>query len=254
METIQITHKGDVAILQLDRGKVNAINFQMVQEFRSALKDLEQNDAVRGVILTGKPHYFSAGLDVIELFGFDREEIKTFFEAFGAMYLEVARFTKPLICAITGYSPAGGTVIAIGCDYRVMADHPKFVIGLNEVAVDIQISQNIVNGYAYWIGDRLSHQYLLEGKLLSVDEAFSCGLIDERCPLEQVMERAEAKMAQYLKANDTIWKNTKAHCRKYWLDSLTEDISADFEKGIELWWSPEIRSRIEAFVARLTSK
>ncbi len=54
---------------------------------------------------------------------------------FGSMYNELAKFPKILICAITGHSPAGGTVLAIQADYRIMADGPKYTIGLNEVAV-----------------------------------------------------------------------------------------------------------------------
>ena len=80
MEFIKIQHKKDYAIVQLDRGKVNAINHQVVREIRQTFQDLKENDAVQGVIFTGKPRYFSAGLDVKELFHYDKVQIADFFK------------------------------------------------------------------------------------------------------------------------------------------------------------------------------
>ncbi|NNJ88979.1 MAG: enoyl-CoA hydratase/isomerase family protein, partial [Eudoraea sp.] len=67
MNTLQLINKEGYTIVQMNRGKVNAINFEMVQELRQVFGDIEKDDKVKGVILTGQPHYFSAGLDLIEL-------------------------------------------------------------------------------------------------------------------------------------------------------------------------------------------
>ncbi|MDX2301846.1 MAG: enoyl-CoA hydratase/isomerase family protein [Microscillaceae bacterium] len=254
METLQISYQKEYAIVQLDRGKVNPINHQMVQEIRSTFQELATNEQVRGVIITGKPNYFSAGLDVIELYGYDEVKIRQFFFDFGSMYVDLAKFPKPLICAITGHSPAGGCVIAITADYRIMAEGEKYTIGLNEVAVNIQISDNIVEGYAFWIGRGKAHKYLLEGKLLPVQEAHAVNLLDEVCPLEEVLPRAEKKMKQYLFANNDILLNTKYKLRKSWLEKLDVNVEKDFEEALITWWKPEIRMRLKMFVESLSKK
>lgn len=254
METLQISYQKEYAIVQLDRGKVNPINHQMVQEIRSTFQELAANEQVRGVIITSKPNYFSAGLDVIELYGYDEVKIRQFFFDFGSMYVELAKFPKPLICAITGHSPAGGCVIAITADYRIMAEGEKYTIGLNEVAVNIQISNNIVEGYAFWIGRGKAHKYLLEGKLLPVQEAYAVNLLDEVCPLEEVLPRAEKKMKQYLFANNDILLNTKYKLRKSWLEKLDVNVEKDFEEALITWWKPEIRMRLKMFVESLSKK
>lgn len=254
MKYITVTHKNEYAILQLDRPKVNALNHDMVEEIRACFKSFEEDASVRGVIITGVPHIFSAGLDVIELYSYDKEKMNEFFISFGSMHIELARFPKPLIAAITGHSPAGGTVIAVAADYRIMAEGEKYTIGLNEVAVNIQVTNNLIEAYAFWIGRGKAHRYILEGKLLHTQEALRVGLVDELCPLEMVLERAEQKMQHYLKAHNGILINTKAKLRKSWFENLTHDAAADLAESNRIWWSPEIRTRMKQFVDHLSNK
>ncbi|MEO0570651.1 MAG: enoyl-CoA hydratase/isomerase family protein [Bacteroidota bacterium] len=254
MSTIALVKKEAYAIIQLDRGKANAINFEMVQELRESFHMLSKSDDIRGVVLTGKPHFFSAGLDLVELIQYDRPKMDDFFMAFGSLYTEMLRFQKPLIAAITGHSPAGGCVLAVTCDNRYMAEGDKYVIGLNEVAVNVQISQDLTECYAYWLGKGLAHRYILEGKLLKGQEALSCGLVDALVPLQDVLPRAEKKMQQYLMADQEILRNTKAKLRKSLLDRLESKPENAMNQAAELWWKPEIRAKMKAYVESFTNK
>jgi 3,2-trans-enoyl-CoA isomerase len=254
MNTLNLIKKEGYTIVQMNRGKVNALNHEMVQELRKAFRDIENDDSVKGTILTGQPHYFSAGLDLIELFEYDHEQIKDFFTVFGALYIELMQITKPLIAAITGHAPAGGCVLAVTCDNRYMAEGEKYVIGLNEVAVNIQISQNLIETYAFWIGHGLASRYVLEGKLLSGKEALSVGLVDELVPLDHVLPRAEEKMKQYLMTDPEILLNTKNKLRKNLLGKLDVDAENSLREAVILWWKPAIREKMKAYVQQFSNK
>lgn len=254
MNTLEVTYKNEYAIVQMNRGKVNAINFEMVQELRDIFNAFSTNAEVKGVILTGQPHYFSAGLDLIELFQYNKDQIRDFFSSFGSLYLELVQFKKPFISAINGHSPAGGCVLAVASDNRYMADGDKYVIGLNEVAVNIQISQNLTEVYAFWMGEGLASRYILEGKLLSGKEALAAGLVDELVPLENVLERAEKQMKLYMKADQEILINTKQKLRKHLLDKLDLKAENSLEEASELWWKPEIRAKMKAYVESFSNK
>ena len=254
MNTLEITYKDEYAIVQMNRGKVNAINFEMVQELRDIFHELEENINVKGVILTGQPHYFSAGLDLIELLQYDKSKIRDFFSSFGALYLELVQFRKPFISAISGHCPAGGCVLAVTSDNRYMAKSDTYVIGLNEVAVNIQISQNLTEVYAFWMGEGLASRYILEGKLLTGKEALAGGLVDELVPLEEVLERAEKQMKLYMQADQEILINTKRKLRKHLLGKLDLNAENSLKEASELWWKPEIRAKMIAYVARFSSK
>lgn len=254
MEYLELEQKGDYTIITMNRPKVNAINFQMVEEIRSTFKNMEADESVKGVILTGRSGVFSAGLDLIELYDYDESKIREFFISFGLMYVELARFTKPFICAITGHSPAGGTVIAITADYRVMAEGEKFGIGLNEVAVNVQISENLIEAYSFWLGKSLAYRHILAGDLLNPKEALKVNLIDAEVPLEEVLSTAESRMKHYLQADRNIWLNTKAKLRKEWLDNLNEKNEEELNQALKVWWSPEVRMKMQMFKAMLAAK
>ncbi len=254
MNTLQLISKQDYVIVTMQRGKVNAINYEMVQELRELFLNIEKNPKIKGVILSGQPHYFSAGLDLIELIGYDKAQIDEFFESFGSLFIELVQFSKPLIAAITGHSPAGGCVLAVTCDNRYMAAGEQYRIGLNEVAVNVQISQNLTDAYAFWMGEGLANRYVLEGKLLTASEALAANLVDELYPLEEVLPAAESKMQHYLKADLEIWHNTKKKLRKHWLDKLDTDAKNSLKEAADLWWKPEIRAKMKAYVESFSNK
>ncbi len=254
MKRLIITKKESYTIIQLNGPRANAINLEMVEELRTTIADLESDPKVRGVIITGKPKYFSVGLDLIDLYSYDEEKIAKFFRAFGTMYIELAHFSKPLIAAITGHAPAGGAVIALTCDYRILAEGEVYGIGLNEVAVDIQISDNIIHGYAFWLGYGKATKYLLEGKLLRPHEALESGFADEVVPLDEVLAKAEQQITKYLQADETIFKTTKLKCRKVWLDQLEEENEDTLREALEIWWNPEIRSKLKTLVESINNR
>lgn len=254
MNTLEIHKKEGYTIVQMNRGKVNAINKEMVSELSQTFRVLEEDDAVKGAILTGIPNFFSAGLDLIELIGYDKAQMNQFFESFGSLYSQLLKFKKPLIAAITGHSPAGGCVLAIACDNRYMAQGERFTIGLNEVAVNVQISQDLTEVYSFWLGSGLAHRYVLEGKLLNNKEALEAGLVDEVLPLEEVLPRAEKQMKLYLRADQDIWISTKSKLRKHLLDNLESNAADAMKEAAELWWKPEIRTKMEAYVKSFSNR
>lgn len=254
MNTLKLDSKKDYTIVQMNRGKVNAINSEMVEELRQVFQDIEKNPDVKGVILTGQPHYFSAGLDLIELIQYNKAQIDDFFQAFGALFLELVQFSKPFISAISGHAPAGGCVLAVTSDNRYMAEGDNYLIGLNEVAVNIQISQNLTEAYAYWMGEGLANRYILEGKLLTGPEAVSAGLVDALAPLNEVLGIAENKMQGYMQADPEIWRNTKKKVRQHWLNKLDLNAQNSLKEAATLWWKPEIRAKMEAYVQQFSNK
>lgn len=250
MQTLQQTVKDGYAIVTLDRGKANPINDQMVTELRQLMKENQESDTVHGVILNGKENFFSAGLDVIELMGYDEAKIKSFWQNFFDMVYELASFRKPLIASITGHSPAGGCVLAVCCDYRVMADG-KYTIGLNEIPVGILVNESISALYSFWIGERTAYQNLMEGKLMKAQEAHQIGLVDEVVAPDQVLAKAEAKMQQYLQFGHDVWQTSKMMLRKDVLDRIARDQDVKLEASLKQWWNPVTRKTLETMIARL---
>jgi 3,2-trans-enoyl-CoA isomerase len=252
MKTLQIDIKDKLAVITLDRGRANPVNLEMLTELISAVKDIEANNEVGGMIITGKEGFFSAGIDLIEVYGYDEQQSKDFWTNFLQMQATLVAFKKPYVAAITGHSPAGGCIIAMGADYRIMADGP-FIIGLNEIPVGIIVPDSVFQLYSFWIGKRKAYQYLLEGKLLNVNEAHADGLIDVVADASEVLTLAEQKVRGYMKLNATTWSQSKLNLRKELLSHVQADSSALLDKMLQQWWSAETRFILQKVIDKLTN-
>jgi 3,2-trans-enoyl-CoA isomerase len=250
LKTLACELENGSLIIQLNRGKANPINMTMITELRQTIRFAAENEAIRGVILVGKPHFFSAGVDIIAAFQMNEAEIKAFWQNFIEMVIDLSSFSKPMISAITGHAPAGGCVLAICCDYRVMASG-KYSIGLNEIPVGIIVPETIFHLYSFWLGERLAYQYLLEGKLLKSEQALAVGLVDELAEGSEVLAVAKKQMAKYLQFDANTWQMSKTNLRKNLMAKLDVDFEPLFAPVLEQWWRPTTRKRLEMVIASL---
>ena len=253
MSTIQLTINDRLAVITLDRGRSNPINHQMIKDLLACIKDLERDENVGGVIITGKPGFFSSGIDLIEAYGYDEEQIKQFWIDFLALPGALSSFKKPLVAAISGHSPAGGCVLALCCDYRVMAEG-QYIIGLNEIPVGIIVPDSIFNLYAFWLGQHKAYQYLMEGKLLNVTDALDAGLIDEITTQEELMSAAEMKIRTYMQFSPTTLGISKLNLRSEMIGKLKADQSDTLELMLKQWWAPATRKGLQKMIENLKSK
>lgn len=253
METLKITIQDSVAIIALDRGKSNAMNEQMLDELKKIITSIEQDTNILGVILTGKHGFFTAGLDLIELYGYDEAQMKIFWAKFLDLVKILTSFKKPLVTAISGHSPAGGCVLAICSDYRVMAEG-EFIIGLNEVPVGIIVPDSIFELYAFWIGKGNAYRNLLEGKLMGSAEAKSIGLIDATSSIDSLMTVALKKMKVYLALEQTTWQQSKLNIRKALIKKMNEDQTETLDTMLKQWWAPSTRSILKTIIENLQGK
>jgi enoyl-CoA hydratase/carnithine racemase len=230
MNTLEISPKENYIIVQLDRGKANVLNQEMVDELRKLITEAEHDDNIGGLVLTGKPHFCSGGVDLLEVYYYNSEQIRNFWGSFLLLATEMIAFPKPLVAAITGHSPAGGCILACACDYRVMADGEKYKIGLNEIAVGIAPRLSIMHLYSFLIGKRKAYQFLLEGYLMSPTEALEVGLVDKLTELNETLSAAETKIQQYLSFPTAAFMQTKKALKQ----ELLGQMKLNFEENLDI--------------------
>lgn len=253
MNTIRVTVKDRLAIITMNRGKSNALNREMITELNDMIVNIDADPAIGGAMITGTGHFFSAGLDLIELYGYDEAETRSFWTLFFSFAANLSKFKKPIVAAINGHSPAGGCVIGIACDTRVMANGP-YIIGLNEVPVGIIVPQSIFELYAFWLGKADASRSLLEGKLFSPEEALKIGLVDELVSPDSILTAAERKVRKYMAFEANTWQQSKLSIRKELIASISADQSETLQKMLDQWWSPGTRSILKTIIDNLQKK
>lgn len=253
METLRTELRDGIQTVSLDRGKANPINHQMLREFRQLIQTTNDDASIRGSVLTGKPGYFSAGLDVVELYSYDEPTMVEFWQDLAGLLADLSASPKPWVAAISGHSPAGGCVLALCCDQRVMAEG-KYRIGLNEVPVGIVVPSPIFHLYASVLGNRQAYQFLMEGKLMLPEDALACGLVDAVVPEEQVMDEALRRLQTYLALNQTVWTQTKSLLKGPLVQQLRPDFESTFGPTLKQWWSEDSRAQIAAMIQKLKSR
>lgn len=253
MSHIHLIKKENYGIIQMDREKANPMNYEFIAGLRIALKNLLEDDSIHGAIINGKENFFSAGLDIPELYTYDEMQFEKFWRNFMELVCDLVAFDKPLVASINGHAPAGGCILAIGCDYRVMADG-KFKIGLNEIPVGIVVPRGIFDIYSFWIGRKRAYQYIMEGKLYSPEHAKEIGLVDEIVSADKVLEAAETKLKQYLKFEQNGWRMTKRQAKQDQLKSISSISDFEMNTFLNQWWSEPVRTIIGQFVENLKKK
>ena len=252
MNTIKVTIREKSAVITLDRGKSNAINTEMVAELSQIIKSIEQDDSILGVIIGGKEGYFSAGLDLIELYNYNEAEIKTFWEDFLNLIGTLISFKKPLIAAISGHAPAGGCLLSLCCDYRIMAEG-RYIIGLNEIPVGLIIPESIFAIYSFWIGKAKAYRYLLEGKLVSPATALEIGMVDEVVNLASILTAAERQMQKYIVLDANTWRQSKLNLRTELIQQISQDQTETIQILLSQWWSPQSRAIVSTIIKNLSA-
>ena len=254
MKTLQVEHKEGYIIVQIDNGKVNAIDTLLAKELGEVFKEMEGDDKVQGLILTGRPHCFSAGLDIVTLSQGGAEGAKVFWRYYLGALQAMVRFSKPFVCAITGYAPAGGTILTLCADYRIMGQGPKHVIGMHEVKMNMQVPELLCDIYAYQLGEKAAWKAVQEARLFTSDEAKEIGLVDESVAVEDVLPQAEKRLQYLLKIYTPIYQKSKTYLRKGLLRLVDRDIEEMVETIAQEWDDPYVQETIKAFLASLKKK
>lgn len=253
MNTIKVTIKDHLALITLDRGRSNALNREMITELNDMMNSISADQNIAGVIITGKENFFSAGLDLIELYGYSEEEAESFWHLFLDFTANITAFRKPLVAAINGHSPAGGCVIALACDYRIMSEG-KAIIGLNEVPVGIIVPGSIFSLYSFWIGTAHATRSLLEGKLFSPEEALKIGLVDELINPESILTAAERKIRKYMAMERNTWEQSKLNIRKDLIAATRANQTEALAIMLKQWWAPTTRNILKTIIDNLQKK
>ncbi|PNJ17013.1 ECI1 isoform 1 [Pongo abelii] len=234
---------------------VNSLSLEFLTELVISMEKLENDKSFRSVILTSDcPGVFSAGLDLTEMCGKSPAHYAEYWKAVQEMWLRLYQSNLVLVSAINGACPAGGCLMALTCDYRILADNPRYCIGLNETQLGIVAPFWFKDTLENAIGHREAERALQLGLLFPPAEALQVGIVDQVVPEEQVQSTALSTIAQWMAIPDHARQLTKAMMRKATASRLITQRDADVQNFVSFISKDSIQKSLQMYLERLKEK
>ncbi len=187
-ETILVTCEDAIGIIQLNRPKVlNALNGAVMSELTTALEELDHNEAVRCIIVTGNERAFAAGADIKEMV--EASAVEMLQRGWIAYWDRLRGISKPIIAAVSGYALGGGCELAMACDMIIASESAQF--GQPEINIGVMPGAGGTQRLTRAIGKSKAMEMVLTGRYISAHEAEAYGLVSRVVPIEIYLEEAK---------------------------------------------------------------
>ncbi|KAF7647012.1 hypothetical protein LDENG_00178980 [Lucifuga dentata] len=241
--------------MRMQSPPVNSLSLDFLTEFCISLEKLEMDKVCRGLVITSAlPKVFSAGLDIMEMYGKTPERCGEFWKAVQEMWLKLYGSNMVTVAAINGSSPAGGCLMGMACDFRIMAENPRYSIGLNETQLGIVAPFWFKDTMVNTVGHRTTEMALELGLLYSAPQALKVGLVDQLVPEDQVLTTATETMTKWLAIPDHARQITKSMMRKPTIDKLRSSREADIQNFVSFITKDSIQKSLGMYLEMLKKR
>jgi len=220
-ETIRVETSGRVGLAHLHRPKsLNALNAQLSRELLDALRSFDQDDAIGAMIVTGSERAFAAGADIEEMARKTPMELRA--ENYFGAFDEIARLSKPIIAAVSGYALGGGCELALLCDIIIASESAQF--GQPEIKLGIHPGIGGSQRLTRAIGKSLAMELILTGRMMPAAEAKAAGMVASVVAQDNLMQEALRLANTIAEYNLPAVRSAKEAVNRAFESSLAEGV------------------------------
>ncbi|MHB1420730.1 MAG: enoyl-CoA hydratase/isomerase family protein [Bacillota bacterium] len=249
-ETIELTRTGFVGLISMIRPKKrNAISTKLIAELRETIHDLEADDGIRVIVITGSEAAFCAGADISEVAGLrNGRDIYNWIRNVQKLFIEMEDIGKPIIAAVNGVAMGGGMELSMACDLRYAAEGAIF--GVPEINIGVLPAAGGMSRLPRLVGLGIAKELIYTGRRVTAEEAIKVGLVNKVFPDEHLLDEV-IKIAEDIASKPPI---TLAVGKSTLHQTLETDIktAADIEaKAVALVFDTEDRQEgMKAFLEK----
>ena len=248
-KAVNVTVSDGLGILRLGRNHGNAINGDLVVQLIGAVHELEENAGVRGVLLAASGKLFSPGLDLRELIELDQAGMARFLDRFSAAMLKLYTFSKPLVAAIHGHAIAGGFLLTLTTDWRMLREGAK--VGLAEIRVGVPFPFGIGMILRDSVPRASLEALALFGRNYDHREALEANLVHEVRPAEGFEEACLERLEEMATRDPNAYAVTKRYLRSATVERIRANDAQLATEFLQCWFAPGTQERIREVVAGL---
>ncbi len=197
---LETTIDDQILIAKLTHGPTNSITRETLDQLKKAVEQVTSDDNLKGLILTGDGRFFSSGFDLYTFMNFkNREEAVEFLSYADQVLLDFFLCPKAVVCAMNGHSAAGGLILAMASDYRIISDHPKVKVGMSEIKIGVPLSvaQSAVMRFGL-DSDKRFRDVMYFGEMIDPKTALEREIVDQTVEADKLIETAKFIIALWM--------------------------------------------------------
>jgi enoyl-CoA hydratase len=246
-ELIKVEPDPPIATITLDRPKVlNALSPAVIAEVGQALSELEADDSIRAVVITGGPKVFAAGADIGDMA--ERSAAEQLSRDQTGAWSRVSGFKKPLIAAVNGYCLGGGCELALLCDVIIAGDSARF--GQPEINLGIIPGAGGTQRWPRTAGKYAAMEVMLTGGMVSARRAYELGMVNKVVPAEMSVAVAQRMARQLAEKPPVAVRLAKESVQKAFETSLAEGLAAERRSFYFLFSTDDQKEGMRAFLEK----
>ena len=246
-QNIIVSCEQQIGIVVLNRPKVlNALNAEMMSELVDALEVLDQDEAIRCLILTGNDKAFAAGADISEMA--EASAVEMLLRNNIARWDRIMRISKPIIAAVSGYALGGGCELALLCDLIIASETARF--GQPEISIGVIPGAGGTQRLAKTLGKYKAMELVLTGGMVSAQEAERLGLVNRVVPVESYLDEAKKLAHEICLRSPLALKLAKEAILKAFDTSLRDGLDFERKCFYLLFGSEDQREGMKAFLEK----
>jgi enoyl-CoA hydratase len=240
--------RNGLAIVRVENGKVNALDLELLVEFRECLANLRQ-DQIRGLVLTGAGSSFSAGVDLFRVLHGGTDYIARFLPALLAAFRDLFQFPHPVVAAVNGHAIAGGCVLVGACDYRIMAEGTGR-IGVTELLVGVPFPALQLEIIRACVASQHFQSIVYSGRTYAPAEALAVGLIDQTVAPDSLLAQAVEAAERLAQISPRPFGLAKSQIGREALDRADRYAAENDAAVAAIWAAPETHQFIDSYLRR----
>lgn len=245
-ELVHLERRDDgVAVITLDRPKVNALNGALLVRLKAVADELVATPP-GAVVVTGGDKVFAAGADITEFFA-EGSDPRALVGRFHSALDTLASIPRAVIAAVSGYALGGGLEVALACDFRIASE--RAVFGVPEIQLGLIPGGGGTQRLPRLVGSARAKRMVLSGAPVKADEALSIGLCDEVVAHEQLHERAFVLAAEYARGALMAQAAGKRAIDLGMNASLADGLRIEIEQFVGLFHTEDARIGVDSFLA-----
>ncbi|TMF37988.1 MAG: enoyl-CoA hydratase [Chloroflexi bacterium] len=246
-EHLLVDVEAPIATVTLNRPRVlNALSPDLIRELTTALSELDADDSVRAVVLTGGPKVFAAGADISDMA--DRGAVDQLRRDQTGRWAPLAGFSKPLVAAVNGYALGGGCEVVLMCDVVIAGETAR--LGQPEINLGIIPGAGGTQRWPRTAGKYVAMEAMLTGQPIPAQRAYELGLVNKVVPAEVTVEIAKRVARQIAEKPPLAARMAKEAVLKAFESPLSEGLASERKSFYFLFATEDQKEGMHAFLEK----